>query len=304
MRRWSQVVPVAILLFGLGAGCGEGPSKIPVGSIDQPCVTGEGSRYLLARGFLDSAESWDCRTPRAGTGPAHFSNVDGNAVAVTGGSFLLHLAWTGVNSIQGRLIFVWVQGDRGFQIVRAQSNVNPLPAEFFVRSAAGGGNRRMSFAIDDGTGTPEEPHIGQILNVDLTLIQVGSGDIQVSLYWNTLTDMDLYLVDPTGETIFYGSRNSASGGELDLDSYAACNFSAGNGNENIYWGAGQAPPGHYSIRVNLWSACEITEDTDWRTTIVVGQTDIQVRDGVFRPDEADAKGEDGGIVIYEFDWAG
>ena len=44
-----------------------------------------------------------------------------------------------------------------------------------------------------------------------------SGEVQVSLFWSSKNDLDLHVVCPSGERIFYGNRNPASGGRLDVD---------------------------------------------------------------------------------------
>ena len=43
------------------------------------------------------------------------------------------------------------------------------------------------------------------------------GEIEVSLAWNTLTDLDLQVRDPSGELITAAHPHSASGGEQDVD---------------------------------------------------------------------------------------
>lgn len=83
----------------------------------------------------------------------------------------------------------------------------------------------------------------------------GTGEVQVNITWNSTADVDLYVVDPLGEEIYYADRNSASGGILDIDSNAACGTD-GPRAENIFWPFGVVPPrGEYTVRVNYWSAC-------------------------------------------------
>ena len=67
--------------------------------------------------------------------------------------------------------------------------------------------------------------------------------------------MDLHLIDPSGKEIYYASRNSPTGGQLDLDSNAGCG-SDGPRAENIFWGDGiVVPRGEYILRVDYWSSC-------------------------------------------------
>jgi hypothetical protein len=102
-----------------------------------------------------------------------------------------------------------------------------------------------------------------------------TGKVQVNLTWNSSADIDLYVVDPHGNEIYWNARGSefvgipddgdvqqgggrvpgSSGGVLDIDSNAGCS-SDGPRAENIVWPAGVVPPnGEYTVRVNNWSAC-------------------------------------------------
>lgn len=86
-------------------------------------------------------------------------------------------------------------------------------------------------------------------------VVVGTGDVQVTLIWNGDADLDLHLIDPDGVEIYFGNRNSPSGGELDVDEIPGC----GNRDtwvENIFWPTGQAPPGRYEAWVDVWNPCD------------------------------------------------
>ena len=96
---------------------------------------------------------------------------------------------------------------------------------------------------------------GPYQSSDLGVIFVGTGEIQTNVMWNTLADVDLHLIDPSGKEIYYASRNSPTGGQLDLDSNAGCG-SDGPRAENIFWGDGiVVPRGEYILRVDYWSSC-------------------------------------------------
>ncbi|MBA4186793.1 MAG: hypothetical protein C0467_02120 [Planctomycetaceae bacterium] len=81
-----------------------------------------------------------------------------------------------------------------------------------------------------------------------------SGDVQISLIWFNKNDLDLHCVDPNGAEVYFKQPRSASGGELDVDA---------NGDrgrpvtsepvENIYWPAGGAPSGKYTVSVNYYN---------------------------------------------------
>jgi hypothetical protein len=100
----------------------------------------------------------------------------------------------------------------------------------------------------------------------------GTGEVQVNISWNSKADVDLYVVDPFGEEIYYAHRTSVSGAQLDIDSNAGCGTD-GPRAENIFWSFGEVPPrGDYTVRVNYWSACS-EPSTDYVVT-------IRTKDGV------------------------
>ena len=79
---------------------------------------------------------------------------------------------------------------------------------------------------------------------------LGTGDVQVTLTWETSDDLDLWVTDPDGEKIFYSNKLSSSGGELDVD--ANHDVMMAHPVENIFWPIGAAPEGNYIIQVNFF----------------------------------------------------
>ena len=108
--------------------------------------------------------------------------------------------------------------------------------------------------------------VGAYQSTDLGVIFVGTGEIQTNVTWDTKADVDLHLIDPSGKEIYYASRNSPTGGQLDLDSNAGCG-SDGPRAENIFWGDGLiVPHGEYILRVDYWSSCGVAK-TNFTVTI-------------------------------------
>jgi hypothetical protein len=126
---------------------------------------------------------------------------------------------------------------------------------------------------------------------------VGTGDVQVTLSWNSVADVDLHVVDPSGEEIYYISRQSASGGELDLDSNAGC-LSDGPRNENITWPSNGAPIGTYHVLVDYWANCTATS-TDYSVTVNVKGQSSQTFTGNFTG-TGDQGGAGAGVPITTF----
>ncbi|GEM_PF-658902 len=130
-------------------------------------------------------------------------------------------------------------------------------------------------------------------------LQVGTGDVQVSVSWDAASDVDLHVVDPNSDEIFYENAQSVSGGKLDLDSNAQCQLDHKN-NENITWS--KAPPGKYTVRLDHWDSCG-TAKTSYVVTVQVAGKPVQVFHGEFTG-EGDQGGLGDGVLITTFTVAG
>jgi len=121
---------------------------------------------------------------------------------------------------------------------------------------------------------------GALQTSPISIISVGTGDVQVNITWDSRADVDLHVVDPLGEELYWAHKTSVSGGQLDLDSNAGCS-SDGPRAENIFWASGLvAPRGDYVIRVDYWSNCsEVT--TKYVVTVNARGKPPQVFTGVF-----------------------
>lgn len=109
----------------------------------------------------------------------------------------------------------------------------------------------------------------------LSVVAVGSGDVEVTLTMGEPTDLDLYVTDPAGVVVYYGNTNSFSGGHLDLDANAACSSNVGVDNEHIYWPAGRAPVGRYRVHVAHYQSCIQGRAVSYRVTVsACGETAV------------------------------
>lgn len=102
---------------------------------------------------------------------------------------------------------------------------------------------------------------------ELRVLPLGTGDVEVTLTMTRATDLDLYVVSPTGATVYYGNTNTADGGHLDLDANAGCGGNMGVNNEHIFWPTGRAPAGTYYVRVANYSSCISGQRVDYTITV-------------------------------------
>jgi hypothetical protein len=89
-------------------------------------------------------------------------------------------------------------------------------------------------------------------SIDEHIVQ--TGDPQITLFWETWSDLDLHVVDPSGCSIYHDNR-SCGDGYLDRDAYRACNNSGGPP-ENISWNENQVLSGRHEVKVNYFQDCD------------------------------------------------
>jgi uncharacterized protein YfaP (DUF2135 family) len=95
---------------------------------------------------------------------------------------------------------------------------------------------------------------GAYQELAIQLVASGIGDVKVTLSFDRLHDLDLHVVEPRGDQIFYRTPGSTTGGQLDLDSGANCEPSPYN-TENVFWPPGGAPSGTYRVSVQNFQQC-------------------------------------------------
>jgi uncharacterized protein YfaP (DUF2135 family) len=86
-------------------------------------------------------------------------------------------------------------------------------------------------------------------SLDQSLSEAGamSGDITISMLWDSEDDFDLHVFTPDGTEIYY-SNPAAAGGELDVDANSESDNLSSSPVENIYFA--NPVPGQYWVYVN------------------------------------------------------
>ena len=168
------------------------------------------------------------------------------------------------------------------------------------RSTRQSGTQTISFSVELPPGAIESGEeivmllrlrnligeLGSTQRITTLTAKSESGTFHVRLTWDQGqdVDMDLHVVDPNNEEIYFGATSSSGQeGFLDLDSNAGCNLDSIN-IENIFYSL--AISGQYIVRVDLWSACAISETINFEV-LVEGCDVMQTLTGSFSPSEAD-----------------
>jgi hypothetical protein len=279
-RRRTGVIGAAVLAAVVGCKDDE-PTQPQTDSI-QSFIVG----VQTASGTVQASRK-EGAPPAAGSGPA--ASVEGVSTFILGGPAIRTIsAATAFNRI-----IVALEGVQGYYELTLPSSVTEQGISIILAQQL----PRTSFTVRYATGAGGT--IGTYDTEPAVVEQVGTGDVQVSVTWDTPTDVDLHVVDPSGEEIYYGNDVSASGGRLDLDSNRGCDLDNKNA-ENITWPSGQAPTGQYIVRVDYWSACDVTQTTTFTVTVRVSGRQAQVFTGTFVPADESNGGEGAGRLITQF----
>lgn len=187
-----------------------------------------------------------------------------NTTVLTGASTTIRVDWSNQENLSDIVgVIIGLEGTTGYYQVPLDSVRFPnrvgieqlLRLKTFADYEVPPTSLPVRVAVRDSRGRVTN-YASQTLTVD----KVGSGDIQVSLSWDKTNDLDLYVVDPFGCTIYWVHKNDnpppaqcrGLGALQDRDANIGC---SGPRNENIFWPPGVAPEGQYSVMVNNYNAC-------------------------------------------------
>lgn len=117
-----------------------------------------------------------------------------------------------------------------------------------------------------------------------------TGQIVVSLMWNTQDDLDLSVECACGSMLWFGNKSCACGGELDVDMNTFMTMSS-EPVENIFWAHAQA--GKYKIKVTHFTNRSLQSETPF-------QVFVKILDQVKKFDMAVQPSST--VQVFEFDF--
>ena len=250
--------------------------------------------------------------PAPTPGGPQIQSIEGPGTVINGGVAKFELAVTSQKAISQILVQVPTDPQfRGYFVVPATTENGKVVFQIQLDREFGSGTalqqRAHESLLTRGANSIDlnlqlidsDGRIGAVFGHELGLGIVGTSDLQVSLSWDTPTDVDLHLVEPNGDEVYWGNDVSMAGGVLDLDSNAGCGIDNIN-NENItYADDPPPPPGEYIVRVDFWSNCEDDLPANYTvTTNVCGERTVYT--GSFSPTEEDFGSAGSGREVARF----
>jgi uncharacterized protein YfaP (DUF2135 family) len=113
---------------------------------------------------------------------------------------------------------------------------------------------------------------GNVVNTELTSLNLPSGAVEITLRWNTNADLQLLVRDPFGVAVYDDNRNVASGGQLVATGNIDCTVAEGVPVYHTYWPDGFLRIGSYEIEVWYQSECGDTTPVYFDLFVVVNGT--------------------------------
>jgi hypothetical protein len=136
-----------------------------------------------------------------------------------------------------------------------------------------------------------------------------TGDLVVTLSWDTESNLDLHVVDPAGVDLYWGnpsteppppyvSDGGGSYGYIDYDSNASCVID-GLRREDAIW-KNPPPPGQYTVRVDAPSLCG-QPIANWTVQAVLEGKVVSKASGVaVDADTTGTHGPGSGVLAFQF----
>lgn len=139
----------------------------------------------------------------------------------------------------------------------------------------------------------------EVVSLRMKRENCNGGELHASLIWNDIADLDLHVITPSKEHLYYAYKESNCGGWLDVDMNAS-SISL-EPIENIFWAS--SPSGDYKIYVNNFN-----NRTDDKTVFTNPNRKVPFRVRLIRNDKTEwFDGEVGpkeNLTCFEFNHVG
>jgi hypothetical protein len=176
-------------------------------------------------------------------------SLTGPEAVTNGGSIILRVQLS--VPVEAPKFVVGLEGDTGYHTVTGADPDGDGIYDIAVQVAAEATQTSLAFSVAlldaDGNAGPYQ-------RLEIELVHSGTGDVKVTLSFDRLHDLDLHVIEPSGDEIYFDRTVTGSGGQLDLDAGSHCMASPAN-SENVFWPPGGAPAGTYKVSVQNFQQC-------------------------------------------------
>jgi len=153
-------------------------------------------------------------------------------------------------------------------VIEPESNIDDDPVEekkIEVKIAAAprdpvavSAEEPPAMVVDDPAPVTDEETEKIAVEIEERVREAGGvkGKIEIGLLWQDFNDLDLHVVEPNGNRIYFGRKVSQrSAGALDVDRNAGCGSLTSRPIEHIVWSSTDLPQGEYKIVVHFYQRC-------------------------------------------------
>lgn len=237
-----------------GVGCGE-EGMIEMPNAADPADTARRPDTVIESLESDTVSVRDgsfvegAPTPSSDAALPQIVSLTGPPAVTNGGTAVLRVTLS--EAVDAPMFAVQLEGDAGYYTVGGVDPDHDGVYDISIKVPADSEktSMRVGVALLDATGSA-----GAYQEIAFELVASGIGDVKVTLSFDRLHDLDLHVVEPRGDQIFYRTPGSTTGGQLDLDSGANCEPTPYN-SENVFWPPGGAPSGTYRVSVQNYQQC-------------------------------------------------
>ncbi|MFN2261117.1 MAG: hypothetical protein ABR595_03520 [Psychroflexus sp.] len=272
----SMLTCIALALFS----CSSDDDK----SSTDTSSTFEDSYFTIQEGDFKTGSM-----PESNSTDLAITSVQGNGTILPGGSNNISIAAEG----NPTHTLIGIEGQSGYYQLPYEENagrsISSAVTYDIVQILIGqGANTDFTIVI---AVIDEDGNVSEYVYLVVTIIEAGTGLLQVNCSWNQQNDVDLHLKEPNGEVIYFANATSQNGGMLDVDSNAACNIDDINSENIFYEDDSIVESGEYEVMVDLWSNCDIPTNTNYTVTVYYDGQLISVTEGsnpyndIFTPDD-------------------
>lgn len=282
MRGFAWVLGVALIALGSQSGCGGSSSgSETVDEVDPSDATAVMQALLVKVAGADGVlQDGDLPTPSTDAAAPKVEIETPTLTAANGATAQIPLSFDASSPIASIFMKVAnaptffeisVASPAGQKLMQQQTQAKATASakldpgarpnfEMTLPPRIRNGQFMIQISCKDNAGL-----FSEIKTAMVNVAQVGTGELQFSLTWDSTADIDLHVFEPSGFEIFFGDDLSPSGGMLDFDDTDGTGTGqigpdGQNALENIFWSSG-APRGRYRVEVDYFSGSVATNFT-------------------------------------------